>query len=173
MHLIAQHQLINQHNSIEDEFNHSCTGVMAAHFNHSCAPNAMVLVDGAANWAYVLVRPVKKGEEVLISWFPFPLDMKTEPRKQLLLEHKGLHCVCLRCIGAETDWAQRRIKFDEDFISITSMAKKLTTESDANEISLQIEKCVALLNKYGTINWCSELCDAIMAFTNAYCLQFN
>lgn len=174
MHLIAQHQLINQHNSIEDDFHqYSCTGVMAAYFNHSCAPNALVYCVSSANLVYVLVRPVKKGEEVVISWWPFPIDTKTKQRKQLLWQHKGLNCECLRCTGAETDWAQRRIKLDKDFISIMSMKKKLNAESDTNEISLQIEKCVALLNKYGNINWCSELVDAIMAFTDAYNLQFN
>lgn len=112
MHLVAQHVLISQHNSRvaicrnrnnHEDHEYSCFGVMAVYFNHSCAPNAMVDFDDAANLAYVLVRPVKKGEEVLISWLPFHLNLNTKQRKQMLWTYKGLHCDCLRCIGTEAD----------------------------------------------------------------------
>lgn len=62
----------------------------STYFNHSCAPNAMITFDGAVNWVYILVRPVKKGEEVLVSWVPFPLDWQTKQRKQILWTHKGI-----------------------------------------------------------------------------------
>lgn len=216
-HLIAQHVLISQHNSRvlmcadpTNPFNlFSCFGVMAAYFNHSCAPNAMITFQNEAKWVYVLVRPVKKGEEVLISWVPFPLEWPTKERKKILWTHKGmiirldvyllysqtmnklkesyllvkfkknlcfsgLRCDCLRCIGAEADWAHRnRINLDIDFISIMSTAEKLTRKSSASEISLQIEKCVALLKKYGNIDWCFELGEAIMAFIKAYDLHVS
>lgn len=180
MHLIAQHTLISQHNSrvlicksSTDEFNqYSCFGVMAAYLNHSCAPNAMITFDGVANCVYVLVRPVKKGEEVLISWVPFPLDMKTKQRKQLLWEQKGLRCDCLRCIGVDADCAHRqRISLDEEFISI--MSDKFIGEKGAKEISERIEKCAALLNKFGEVDWCYEISDAIMAYIRAFTRQFE
>lgn len=188
MHLIAQHILISQHNSAvlqpsggelaklnkTGQLNeYSAFGVMGRYFQHSCAPNVIKTFDDAANVAYFLVRPVKQGEEVLISYLPFDFNCKKRDRQVMLRMQKGFMCDCLRCIGVEACAAVRnRISADADYHSILSMDQK--NPCDKVKILPQlIEKCVAFLQKYGKNDWCHELGRIIRAFEHAFRMQFK
>lgn len=185
MHLVTQHIWIGEHNSkafqrttkqgTTHKFFSTC-GVMARYFNHSCAPNVDSTLDDVGNEVYLLVRPVKKGEEVLISWLPFPFQCPTKQRKQMLREEKSLNCDCLRCIGAEANEAFRhRINnHDANFRSIESLYVELHEKQGYDPKSQQLmQKCVEFLQKYGELDWCEEIEKAILAFLKSYRMQFQ
>ncbi|XP_076886162.1 histone-lysine N-methyltransferase ATXR2-like [Bidens hawaiensis] len=69
--------------------------------NHSCCPNAKAFKqeedrDGQAN--IIATKPIKKGEEVTISYIDE--DLELEERRALLADY-GFICKCTRCVDEE------------------------------------------------------------------------
>lgn len=168
LHLVSHHTQITNFNSYHTDFHHQ-VGLMTRFFNHSCAPNvSMGERDG--NSIYVTVRPVKKGEELLISSFKFLLAGK-EVRQQILRREKHLICKCSRCNGVSASIAQRQqVAGDPEFDWILSNAPKLN-RYDSEKIREMLNKCVAFLKKYGTIEWCDEIGKIVTAYINILHLQ--
>jgi hypothetical protein len=66
--------------------------------NHSCVPNCTFAFDvkDAGNRIFlVAIRPIKKGEEILISYRPEDEDY--ESRKEFLRSRYGFECSCVLC----------------------------------------------------------------------------
>jgi hypothetical protein len=84
---------------------------MLGHINHSCDPNAFVMMDGASISLRTL-RPIKKDEEIYISYID-----TTNPfhrRQSELASRWFFKCSCIKC--------QKRATLDED-----NWARDLTT----------------------------------------------
>ena len=62
--------------------------------NHSCDPNCMIVCDGPSVYLRSL-KPIKKGDELLISYFP--TDNPYWRRQQLLKEKYFFDCRCTKC----------------------------------------------------------------------------
>lgn len=184
MHLVAQHILIGENNTKvfqrmtkqgATDF-YTAFGVMARYFKHSCAPNVDSTFDDVANEVYIVVRPVKRGEEVLISWLPFPMGCPTEQRKQMLRQQKSFNCDCLRCIGVEANevFRHRINEHDTEFRSIVSLYFELHDKRYYDPKSRQLmQKCIAFLQKHGELDWCEEIEKVILALVKSYRKQFE
>ncbi|GIL54239.1 hypothetical protein Vafri_9815 [Volvox africanus] len=77
----------------------SCVGLWpeAALLNHSCCPNASLLVVGGA--AYVRAgRPVLEGEELTMSYLGLGVFKDVAERRSRLRAFHGFLCTCPRCV---------------------------------------------------------------------------
>lgn len=72
----------------------------ASFFNHSCAPNAVYIFDGKC-MVFRALRPIKPGEEVLISYIR--LVGGKHRRRERLHSHYYFDCSCEACTG-ESDF---------------------------------------------------------------------
>ncbi|KAF2087258.1 SET domain-containing protein [Saccharata proteae CBS 121410] len=90
----------------------------AARFNHSCWPNVMteygVTKDGGVALSFVTVRPIKKGEELLVSYLDNEMGFAERQDK---LAHYGFACACPFCE------LERHLK--ETLMTATTAAQKL------------------------------------------------
>ncbi|KAH3966701.1 hypothetical protein HBI24_215170 [Parastagonospora nodorum] len=95
---------------------------MLGHINHSCDPNAFVMMDGASVSLRTL-KPIKKGEEVYISYID-----TTNPfhRRQTELSARWFFtCACSKCAKGAT--------LDEDTFAVdpSSLPQKIQEIADA------------------------------------------
>ncbi len=168
MHLIAHHvqighrntRIIQQQNltdkSMEPQYNF--TGLLQKYFNHSCAPNIqMISFDNMS--IYFTVRPVKEGESLQQSFFPF-LQESRQIRQTVLLKQKEIVCQCIRCRGPNASYSMRqRMAQDRDYCYIKSNG------SSPKQMILNYEelvnRSVGFLTKYGRETWCDEIADVV------------
>jgi hypothetical protein len=85
--------------------------VEIAKMNHSCAPNAIFVFHPHTNRGMVrLVRNVKKGQEINISYLAFDgISQTCEERKKDLAENWNFDCRCEGC-GADTETKEKSDK---------------------------------------------------------------
>lgn len=169
MHLIGQHAQITNFNSFHADHTdgmefYTQVGLMIKYFRHSCAPNvSMSERDGVSN--YTVIRPIKKGDELFISYFKFLLHPK-HVRQQYLDKQAHIKCNCIRCKGQGASADQRRqLAMDPSLQLILSNASN-PNPYDSQKIDDTIEKCIAFLKKYGHIEWCDEIGKVIVAYEN-------
>jgi len=75
-------------------------------FNHSCAPNA-VLLEGEHGIIVKAVRPIPKGSEVLISYVS---QHDNYAERQTVCEYYGFKCECARCVTKDRQKDEKRVK---------------------------------------------------------------
>lgn len=68
--------------------------------NHSCAPNC-VFTNAPGRWGLRTLRPIRKGEELTISYLGEELLLPTGQRRWLLWRSKCFICQCSRCRSSE------------------------------------------------------------------------
>ncbi|CAE7248386.1 Smyd3 [Symbiodinium sp. CCMP2592] len=68
--------------------------------NHSCAPNC-VFTNAPGRWGLRTLRPIRKGEELTISYLGEELLLPTSQRRWLLWRSKCFICQCSRCTSSE------------------------------------------------------------------------
>lgn len=150
MHLIAFHSFIGCHGACCNtaaipnmpigtdaadafEFMHNVqVGLMATYFTHSFTPN-MLSVRGNGIQAGIVVRPIKKGEEVLNSCVPCRYDPTKYKHPATIAE--------LTRFRADSDYRYIAMNF-------------VNSEADPQTM---INKCIAVLRKYGQIGWCEQI----------------
>lgn len=66
-----------------------------AMLNHDCEPNAVVVFEQDATAAVAALRPIRKGEEICISYIE--VDQNVHERRADLLDY-GFVCSCSRCV---------------------------------------------------------------------------
>lgn len=70
-------------------------------FNHSCNPNTAVqCVDGTSEIRLETIRPVRKGEELSITYIPLPEGSTPAERRQQLKSY-FFNCRCDRCVSED------------------------------------------------------------------------
>lgn len=147
MHLMGQHALILLYNSIQGQM---C--IFTSIMSHSCVPNIQeIWIDNRT--ACITIRPIKKGEQLFISY------MTEEIGKILNKDHKielklkyGFICKCLKCTNQLVDLV--RIERDECFLDVDN-----TTLDKRNPALLHKfnQKCIKVLNKYKDSPWSLQL----------------
>lgn len=172
MHLLFHHVQIRDKNihrvrpwwldEFEDEVELSYffgrTAVMEPYFQRSCAPNVLY-TDCDANSVYITVRPIKKGEQILISGSNF-----LNPQAASVLW--DVICKCKRCRGNTATPAQQlRLESDPDFHDIEQSYKDLNqTFNDDKKLQAVINKCIAFQRKYSGVFWTYEIQRAMEIF---------
>lgn len=156
MHLVVQNGVITDSNSIRmrlasidpnpaNRRDICCqTSLMRHYFRHSCAPNVFN-ADRDGHGIYITMRPLKKGEKLVVSLYDLAMTSKSE-RQKLLLSEKHFSCTCIRCAGPYAS-AELRKQFKSD-----PLVKNLF----ANQKD-PYDRCVAVLQKYGGGPWFKEI----------------
>ncbi|GLI61413.1 hypothetical protein VaNZ11_003608 [Volvox africanus] len=92
----------------------SCAGLWpeAALLNHSCCPNASLLVIGGA--AYLRAgRPVLEGEELTVSYLGLGVFKDVAERRSRLRASHGFQCTCPRCLMEHEHFPTCRYPYQE------------------------------------------------------------
>ena len=77
-------------------------------FNHSCAPNCKALFDNLDNIRVIVVKTIKRDEEMTINYLPLDwgsglggantAQERAQERRDVLKEDWGFHCMCPLCV---------------------------------------------------------------------------
>lgn len=131
--------------------------IVAKHLNHSCIPNVChILKDGSINC--VVIRPIKKGEELFISYVTLH-DFQSEAQRRLVLMHRYVECDCKRC-NLKSLPSNHRMRSDLNFRLIQRMFTIQTFYKDVydrKKIDMMKMKCFDFLQKYGQMQCCMEM----------------
>lgn len=135
-------------------------------FDHSCAPN-VVMGSCEEYLVYVTIRPVKKDDQLFVS---FDLNCLMEPskekRQQSLSIQRSFVCKCERCAITSPPLPMHilALKMDSDFQAIIfNFFKSTFPVDDQNECNAMMHRCVTVLNKFGG-NWCEELSPVLTCY---------
>lgn len=155
MHLIGHHICAIKYAtaSVEIGVNDgtSIYPIVGRFFRHSCYPNA-VLVTFDRSIIVLTIRPIKKDEEITISYMPDELDQSTKDRRKYLLERYRFFCMCERCNdsatvenGSKSKNQQYKVQNSFDLDPKKTMnRRKVTTQ------------CIAYFNDNGREKWCNK-----------------
>lgn len=169
MNLVGHHSCIIQCNSgalvraaDDDCFTRDTTEpqtFIANYMNHSCAPNVDVVPVDDHKFC-VTIRPIKKGEQLQLSYFrndPKRLIFDTRLRQKQLKIMCGFECECEQCcLEFPSAAEQKAMKSDQLLLYIRQQEGDLQ-KYDGTEIRNLMNKCVEFLNKYGRMKWAQEL----------------
>ncbi|XP_031640447.1 uncharacterized protein LOC116352190 [Contarinia nasturtii] len=150
------------------------TALMQPYFQRSCAPNVLY-TDCDGNEVYITVRPIKKGQQLLISDLKFLVD-KNDFEKNGFGEYLApdhVTCTCMRCTGTTATKAElQQLESDPDFQSIEKGYKDLgQCFIDDKRVQAVIDKCIAFSRKYGEVFWSYEIRRAIELFMHITAIQ--
>lgn len=134
-------------------------GIISSYMNHSCAPN-IDIIPGDDFKLCVTIRPIKKGEQLFVSYFRSHIErrsMNKKSRRDNLQKMFDFNCECERCIDAHPTTAESNaMKKDEVFNAIRLNTKTPSKYSEA-ESTMMMTKCLEFLNKYGHLKWAPEM----------------
>lgn len=164
LNLIAHHQLVLQGNSFADD-EQTSIGIISSLFNHSCAPNLANYSRGKFR-CITTIRPVKKGEQLLIS-YSCDTTSSTKVRQLFLRNYFRFGCRCDKCIApfiSRVD-QQRMIQDPNykficrfDFIGMLISCQNVFFQSYAHNAKASVERaCVEFLNRHGHLPWTEKL----------------
>lgn len=163
MHLIWQHKTISDVNSFNQVLAEGdliqATCINYAFFNHSCIPNVLNdLVDNAQ--IVVTIRPVKKGEQLLVMYNDNFWSQHTEERQEYLERIYSFTCKCDRCVPNYRPIDSLVMEMDPLYQFIENAYK-----SGVKCLSLK-KKCKEFLKKYSHLPCTSETILATAVFKN-------
>lgn len=168
MHIVGHHVQINIRQSytatksIEDSIGkieqrklYSQVGIMLGFFNHACSPNVLP-VDRNGDTVYIVVRPIRAGEELFISYYGFHWDIDGENG----FRDYEFKCHCERCESRQPSaYDIQRLIHDPDFRLFCYYCAKIENHQKETEMVNNLKKtCVRLLNAHGRMVWCIEIC---------------
>lgn len=190
-HLIWQHQAIislgyvHQHTNKFNEVQSLGIFPQFSYFKHSCTPNAMYYLT-RNKLVVVSLAPIKKGEEIFVSYFGktsiLIFDSNKEERKEQLrslYKSFGQKCSCAFCHKCEPNAKQRKaMKNDRMYRYIGRIYPsgedglyKLEKSLTAKQISDAREQAYKFLMKYGRMTWCKELAKIVACFMDIIWLE--
>ncbi len=76
--------------------------LIASYLAHSCEPSARIEFRGGNNTlTLVASKPIKKGEDVTISYVPVTAEESTEERQAKIAKAYRFRCECTKCGAAD------------------------------------------------------------------------
>lgn len=152
-HLLLHHLAVNVNNGFE---NHATTSisVLICLLNHSCAPNLHNYAIGSRKFC-IAIRPVKKGEQLFISYLGGHSNQPTEKRQCQLKKSWNFECKCDRCEPRSGTIDSKEMQQDSCYKFVY---RRYKGESNCFEnATLVKKKCIKFLQKYGRQSFSSEL----------------
>lgn len=127
-----------------------CVDPFAALANHSCDPNAVVVMDGP-ELSFRCIKPIAEGEEIFISYIDVSNPLAR--RQKELGERYYFTCACSKCqkgpSGREDKFLRPPEKLDKKWASLADdymVADRATMEDPANYVGDdQVSKRMAVL----------------------------
>lgn len=183
IHLIWQHLAIislgyvHEFTDKKNEFKTQNLSVTYSYMNHSCTPNAMFhLVD---NWEIVtVIRPIKAGEEVYLSYFDKECFLgKHEERQQylgILNDCYGFICYCDLCKQqTASDDERTAMANDPSYQFILRSNTMYSFKKIPIDGVLMKNHAIKFLQKFGRYKWCEEISEAARCFMDMTWLISN
>lgn len=121
-------------------------------FNHSCYPNTLFSRHGNKFFGY-LVRPVKKGEQLFVTYV-HELLSKAE-RQAGLLQKYQFECKCSKCVPCFKQEDRDRIRNDPEYKSIAEI-DNILIENKWRRPEIK-DSCCNFLEWYGDLPWIEEI----------------
>lgn len=120
--------------------------LLSSHFNHACIPNVIKL--GQGNLAVCKAfLPIKKGEQLFITYIADEAFGMTDKEKQDKFEHMyGFRCKCNFCQKGPCRGDQ--MQADEDFHYIALSLPRLVERYDVGLVYRIKNRCIKFLQKY-------------------------
>lgn len=171
MHLIAQHLcIVNYSGNIrfnygDNEAGYDCQefrSVITLYVNHSCVPNVTLVNFNGYN-ILVTIRPIKKGDQLFLSYFRNDLINHSTANRRKYLMHRVLFCCrCQRCEGDSPSQSEcNDMISDECYQYIQENQNKVNYGLDGvmeAEVAKTLrDKCVEFLNKHGLNVWSKQV----------------
>ncbi|XP_055298560.1 uncharacterized protein LOC129566546 [Sitodiplosis mosellana] len=171
MHLIGQHSKVSNSNAynlnvpMRDGTSkpfYCQIGLMTRYFQYACNPN-VVNFDYDGDMMFITARPVKKGEQLFLSYF-WPLIPNKQERQKALWEQRELVCRCSFCEGTSASLAQqKRMKDDPDYRYIAYHYDTFASGSKESEQKV-LDKCTAFLKRYAQVPWSNQIGKVVNAY---------
>lgn len=148
--------------------------ILFTYLNHACASNLRTI--NIANMRFgVTLRPIKKGEQLFISYLADDFgDIPVEETQQKIFDGFGFRCNnCERCKPDE-ELSEENVKMlqndpDNRFVFMRAIELEQSTDvrGKNEQRKLLKEKVVGMLNRYGSKHWCKELAQ-LMRFYDGF-----
>lgn len=176
MHLIRHHGNVIQCSSSASIENYGPTftlevhALVAAFFNHSCAPNVVTMCYDDTIVGIVL-RPILAGEQLFISYLGRNNFRSKARRQQYLWDYHGFRCNCERCMLPEIEYSH--MTTNPWFIHVMNTFYKNRFIAIREHVDYFLEKSIEFSYKYGRSFWCDEMVLIYDAFMKvlAYRIQ--
>lgn len=137
-------------------------GLIHRYFNFSCTPN-VANFDYDGDMMFITARPVKKGQELHLSYF-WPLISNKRERQKAIWEQRETVCRCSLCGGTSASSVQqRRMNDDPDYRYILLNYKDTSHSSKTVEKQI-LEKCKTFLKRYAEVPWSKEIGIVVNAY---------
>lgn len=168
MHLMLQHASVIPKNAFYDQNTHKHQLNIQHVFdilsmvNHSCVPNMRYNITDQMGYC-VTVRPIKKGEQVFISYLGDDGFKALDQRQHKLRHIWGINCTCDKCVPTTRPADITAIQSNSSLAFLQANYEKLKHDIVKR---LQLRKhCVKFLLKYGHL-WSYELEYVIECFVS-------
>lgn len=138
--------------------------------NHSCYPNVYILDDVMRSIA-ITIRPVKKGEQLYITYQSEMLEtmMDAAARQKLLEETFHFTCNCSKCVPAEEQLPKYK-KLNQMYREILNKPSKLEFCNE-KERTLYKNICCQFLKEFGHLPWSSLIENFLLRYI--HCLPYQ
>lgn len=123
--------------------------IVAKHLKHSCVPNVCHVLKGGSI-SCTVIRPIKKGDELFISYVTLH-DFGSETQRRRVLLERYVNCHCSRCGGLPVP-SNPQLKLDANYRLVQKMFGKKNLYDglyDRKQIDMMKENCFDFLQKYG------------------------
>lgn len=172
MHLVMHHFCIIKTNSIMSKNPWSSISVLnvVSMLNHSCSPNIFHPRKGNHQYC-VTIRPVKKGQQLFISYVPLNNELSTEERQQKFKSSWSFRCYCEKCDPVNESHSFNQT-IDSDLITADPgyqfLLENFRIEGNAQQLTVLMDECISLLNKHGQTQWLMETQTVVTIFILLY-----
>ncbi|XP_055296001.1 N-lysine methyltransferase SMYD2-B-like [Sitodiplosis mosellana] len=166
MHLVLHHFLVIKTNSIISKNPWSTISVfnVLSMLNHSCVPNIYHPRKGNQQYC-VTIRPVKKGEQLFISYLPINNELLYEERNEKFTSTWGFSCICEKCRGFKKPIEPNSIISDSNFQFIV---ENFNIEGNRDKLPILMENCIIFLNNFGNTPCSNEILMIVTIFVVLY-----
>lgn len=166
MHLATYHYLVMTYSSVlfkadPTDFSCICFMILRTYFNHSCAPNLHCSQYGN-RLVGTTVRPIKKGEQIFISYMG-PMSDDEETRRAVFHDFK---CECEICVPLQR--AEDLNTLNENLVLFADVGEYTAERNLKMRILLS-----KLLNLHGGDGWNDYLKHLIDSFTKHVDMYFD
>lgn len=149
MHLITMHAMLVRSNLSNHSMNHgksiNSISLVFSLINHQCLPN-VVHYNCDGKHACTTIRPIKKGEQLFVTYVPYSLNN----RRRVLHDLFGFWCKCTKCVPvAFKPYQKALMEHDADFLALLRLLMKYFPIPDVKERTLIKNHCVKFLNRFG------------------------
>lgn len=165
-HLVTHHFHIIKNNALASGNPWDVVSVfnVLSMLNHSCAPNVFHPRSGKQQCC-ITIRPVKRGQQLFISYLSSDDTLTIEQRQQKLKSSWGFDCTCECCVPTRESIDVGIIESDPCYrFAVDNYDGANNTE----QLPALLENCLQFMNKYGDSQWSTSIFTVAVILMNLY-----